>query len=69
VIGLAFYSALSGNWNWVVYAVILTLMLRIGHPPLVDDAEPLGFTRKLVAIIGLLVFILSFIPIPIVPSK
>jgi hypothetical protein len=39
-------------------------MLRIGHPPVVDQSEPLGFMRKLVAVIGLIVFILSFIPVP-----
>jgi membrane-associated protease RseP (regulator of RpoE activity) len=65
VITLAIYSMRSGMWNWVVYAVILTLMLRVGHPPLVDDDEPLGLARKVVAVIGLLVFILSFMPFPI----
>jgi membrane-associated protease RseP (regulator of RpoE activity) len=65
VIVLAIYSIRDGLWNWVVYGVILTLMLRIGHPPVVDEDEPLGFARKLVAIIGLLVFILSFMPFPI----
>jgi membrane-associated protease RseP (regulator of RpoE activity) len=65
VIGLAVYTVWNDlPWTWMVYGVILTLMLRIGHPPVVDQNEPLGFTRKLVAVIGLLVFILSFIPIP-----
>jgi membrane-associated protease RseP (regulator of RpoE activity) len=65
VIGLAIYSGLYNHtWTWVVYGVILTLMLRVGHPPVVDNREPLGFARKLVAIIGLIVFILSFIPVP-----
>lgn len=65
VIALAIYSIRSGMWNWVVYAAILTLMLRIGHPPVWDDGESLGLARKLVALIGLLVFILSFMPVPI----
>lgn len=65
VIGLALYSLRDGMWNWVVYAVILTLMMRVGHPPVMDESEPLGLTRKLVAIIGLLVFVLSFMPFPI----
>lgn len=65
VIGLAIYSWRDGLYNWIVYGAILTLMLRIGHPPITDESEPLGFARKLVAIIGLLVFIVSFMPFPI----
>jgi membrane-associated protease RseP (regulator of RpoE activity) len=65
VIGLAIYTVRNGlPWTWMVYVVILTLMLRIGHPQVVDQSEPLGFRRKIVAVIGLLVFILSFIPVP-----
>ncbi len=66
VIGLAVYSVItSGVWNWVVYAGILTLMLRVGHPPVVDDTESLGAARMIVAVIGLLVFVLCFMPFPI----
>lgn len=65
IIGLAIYSIRGGLWNWVVYAVILTLMLRVGHPPVMDEEEPLGLPRKIVAVIGLIVFILCFMPFPI----
>jgi len=65
VIALAVFSVKSGTWNWVVFAVLLTLVIRVGHPPVVDEDEPLGLARILVAIIGLLVFALSFMPIPI----
>ena len=43
----------SGAWNWVVFAALLTLLIRVGHPPVVDEDEPLGLARILVAIIGL----------------
>ena len=65
VIALAVFSVKSGTWNWVVFAVLLTLVIRVGHPPVVDEDEPLGLARILVAVIGLLVFALSFMPIPI----
>ena len=65
VIALAVFSIKSGAWNWVVFAVLLTLLIRVGHPPVVDEGEPLGLARILVAIIGLLIFVLSFIPVPI----
>lgn len=65
VIALAVFSVKNGMWNWVVFAALLTLVIRVGHPPLVDESEPLGLARILVAIIGLLVFALSFLPFPI----
>lgn len=65
VIALTGYSLLSGAGNWVLYALILTFMLRSGHPPVIDEQEPIGFGRKLVAIIGLIVFILCFMTVPI----
>jgi membrane-associated protease RseP (regulator of RpoE activity) len=65
VIALAVFSVKSGAWNWVVFAALLTLVIRVGHPPVVAEGEPLGLARVLVAIIGLLVFALSFLPFPI----
>jgi hypothetical protein len=65
VIALAAFSVKSGTWNWVVFAALLTLVIRVGHPPVVDESESLGLARILVAIIGLLVFVLSFLPFPI----
>ena len=48
----------------MVFAALLTLLIRVGHPPVVDEDEPLGLARILVAIIGLLIFVLSFIDNP-----
>ncbi len=65
VIGLAVYSIYAQTWNYVVYAALLTFVMRFGHPPVVDEEEPIGLARILVALIGLLIFVLSFIPVPI----
>jgi membrane-associated protease RseP (regulator of RpoE activity) len=65
VVALAVFSIKSGMWNWVVFAALLSLAIRVGHPPVIDEGEPLGLARILVAIIGLLVFALSFLPFPI----
>ncbi len=65
VIALAIFSVKNGSWNWVVFAALLTLVIRVGHPPVIDESEPLGLARIMVAIVGLLVFVLSFIPLPI----
>jgi membrane-associated protease RseP (regulator of RpoE activity) len=66
VVGLAFFSVISSGWyGWVIYALLLTLMLRVGHPRVLNPYEPLGLERKLVAFIGLMVFLLCFNPFPI----
>lgn len=66
VVALAVYSYFRGGWlGWFVYAVLLTLLMRVGHPPVLDEREPLGAGRKLVAALGLLVFLLCFMPSPI----
>ena len=66
VIGLGVYNFWRGGWlGWFVYAVILTLMMRFGHPPVIEEGEELGTGRKLVAVLGLIVFLLCFMPVPI----
>jgi membrane-associated protease RseP (regulator of RpoE activity) len=65
VIALAVFSIKGGTLNWVLPIALLTLAMRMGHPPVIDESEPLGLARILVAIIGLLVFVLSFLPFPI----
>jgi membrane-associated protease RseP (regulator of RpoE activity) len=65
VIALAIYSIYNETWNYVVYAGLLTFIMRFGHPPVIDDRNPIGIARILVALIGVLIFILSFLPVPI----
>ena len=49
---------------WLMWAVI-PLVLGINHPPTLDDEAPLGTMRKVVAVLGLIIFLLSFSPTPI----
>ncbi|MBS1812659.1 MAG: site-2 protease family protein [Acidobacteria bacterium] len=66
VIALTVASYFYNGWmGWIVYVVILTIMLRVGHPRVMDEVEPLGTSRKIVALIGLLVFLLCFMPAPV----
>ncbi|MFN6964606.1 MAG: site-2 protease family protein [Pyrinomonadaceae bacterium] len=60
VAGMYFYGSPSG----FLFVVILALMLKIGHPRPWDES-PLDAKRKLVALLTLLIFILSFTPFPI----
>jgi len=50
--------------GWLVWAVLLVL-LGTRHPPTLDDEAPLERRQILLAIAGLVIFILCFMPIPI----
>lgn len=48
----------------LLFTILLAIMLQFPHPePLID--EPLDFKRKLIAVLTLIVFVLSFMPFPI----
>jgi membrane-associated protease RseP (regulator of RpoE activity) len=50
--------------NWLVWSLLLRLLGR-GHPRTLDDREGLGSGRKIVAVIGAIVFIVCFVPDPL----
>lgn len=53
------------GWNgWFIWAV-LALVIGFGHPPPVYPLEPLDRRRKILGLIGILLFILTIIPNPI----
>lgn len=60
ILGWIIYSSPSG----FLFVVLLGIMMRVGHPEPLDDT-PLNFPRKLVAVLTLMIFILSFVPFPI----
>ncbi|HWW51752.1 MAG TPA: site-2 protease family protein [Verrucomicrobiae bacterium] len=50
-------------WGWYGWGgILLILSLRFRHPPLVDRWEALGASRRLWALVALLIFILCFTP-------
>jgi membrane-associated protease RseP (regulator of RpoE activity) len=51
-----------GWWLWVV----ITLVIGVRHPPVLDEDEPLDGTRLAVAGLVLLMFLVCFAPVPIV---
>jgi membrane-associated protease RseP (regulator of RpoE activity) len=60
VLGWIYFNSPSG----FLFAVILAVMLRVGHPEPLDDT-PLDLKRKIIAILTLLIFVLCFSPFPI----
>ena len=65
LVGLCFYSS---SWiMWTVLAVVLLSFLGWRHPPTWDDHVPLDPTRRWLAFLALVVFVLCFTPAPIEP--
>lgn len=66
---LAVVSYNRHHWpGWFVYVGLLALLLGLKHPPVADEYQPLDRQRQMVGVVGLAVFILSFMPFPIVMS-
>jgi len=55
-----------GSLNWIIWALLITFVIKIKHPPTVDyDPEPLSPVRMAIGWFTFLILILSFIPVPI----
>lgn len=50
--------------GWILWCVI-TMVMGLHHPPVVDEDQPLDRRRRLLAWAALVVFLLSFMPIPL----
>jgi len=50
--------------NWLIWALLVFLLIRVKHPPILDDYTPLTGRELIIGVIALLIFILTFIPIP-----
>ena len=63
--GLATLSLVLGQPPvYLLWTLVLLFLMKVGHPPLVEE-EPLGAARITLAIIAALVFLLCFMPFPI----
>jgi membrane-associated protease RseP (regulator of RpoE activity) len=53
----------TGQFNWVVMLVLVTLM-GVDHPPIADDGRPLGTLRTALGLAVLVIPVLTFMPEP-----
>ncbi len=49
--------------GWAIWAIFF-LVIRFKHPPPLDSLSPLSLRHKIIGIIALIIFILTFIPVP-----
>ena len=68
-VGMILLTAASYYFNgllvYVLFIIILAVMIRAAHLPVYDEDEPLDLTRKIIALIGLVVFFLCFMTVPV----
>jgi membrane-associated protease RseP (regulator of RpoE activity) len=66
--GLGIYLLLMGNPAWPTWIIWAGLAILLGprHPPPLNDATRVGTKRTLVGILMLVIFVLTFVPIPII---
>jgi len=55
------------GWLWTGWLLWTLIVLVIGlyHPPVWDEREPLDRKRQAIAVLALVIFILSFMPVPL----
>ena len=59
MIPLGYYSI-----NWILWAILILVFIKLKHPPVVDEDAPLNVFQKWLGYISIAIFILTFIPIP-----
>ena len=50
--------------GWIIWAVIL-IFIGAKHPPVADTYTPVGWKRQLIGVASLVVFIVTFTPVPL----
>ncbi len=50
--------------GWLIWALIILLLLGLGHPPPADLTTPIDSRRKILGLVALIIFILIFTPKP-----
>jgi membrane-associated protease RseP (regulator of RpoE activity) len=63
IIGVMVLLVLNGSGVWVLWVLMLVVFGRIYATPL-DTITPMDNRRKVIAVIGLAMFVLTFVPVP-----
>jgi membrane-associated protease RseP (regulator of RpoE activity) len=51
------------SWNWLVWWFLTRAVVGVHHPPAWDE-QPLDPRRAAIAVVGLVLFLLTFVPVP-----
>ncbi|HWO57406.1 MAG TPA: site-2 protease family protein [bacterium] len=64
LVTMAALAAASFWWPWWLMWVVIGFLVRPEHPPTMHDDVPIGRTRVILGIVALLIFVVSFTPVP-----
>jgi membrane-associated protease RseP (regulator of RpoE activity) len=64
IVWWASLGLISVSPSWILWAILARLLLR-PHPPTLDDREPLGWPRTLLALLAPVALAIAFIPEPV----
>jgi len=65
VVALLVPLAIFYWWVWGLWIVLLVVVLRLYHPPTLDDSIPLRPRHFALGLIALVMLVLCFTPVPI----
>ena len=57
--------AIPGGASWIMWVLIIIFVIKFRHPAALDES-PLNMRRKIIGILTILIFIVSFTPSPLV---
>jgi membrane-associated protease RseP (regulator of RpoE activity) len=62
---LAAMVVLGIYWRgWHVWVILVLVLVKVKHPPPLNDVTPLDDSHKIISVISWLIFALTFVPIP-----
>ncbi|MCX7991839.1 MAG: site-2 protease family protein [Proteobacteria bacterium] len=62
ILGL-FLIGYLGWEGWIFWGFLLLILGR-NHPPVIDEEEKLPLSKKIVGLIALIIFVITFVPVP-----
>ena len=65
LVGVLVALGVAVFYGWLIWAVLL-LVLGLRHPPIIYDEIPLDRKRKLIGWAALVIFVLTFVPVPVI---
>ena len=64
-ITFGFIILLTPLWiGWSFWAIMIILVIKFKHPPPLDRISPISKKHKIIGIISLIIFVLTFTPVP-----
>ena len=71
--GWIFFSSLfffGFFWQgWFIWAVLIVVLIKVKHPPPLNDISPISVKHRIMGIISMIFFIITFIPAPFILPK